>query len=304
MSQAGSRFQGSRGRIPGSSEDDGSSGDVGLLASDEVRGLIDEGGEQGFLTAAHIAATLRDLDLSGEQLEELLAALADLGIDIVDSDSEAPPAALDLAVKSLSSDPLRAYLNDIGRVPLLSAAEEVALAKRIERRDMAAKRQLIEANLRLVVSIAKRYVRRGLPVLDLIQEGNLGLMRAVEKFDYRRGCKFSTYATWWIRQGITRAIADQARTIRVPVHMVERIYRLVAAERKLLQETGRDAEPRRARRGARHPRGEGALEAEDRPGAHQSRPTGWGGGRGTSRRLHRRRGGGFARRGGRRGSAP
>ena len=143
-------------------------------------------------------------------------------------------------MKAHSNDPVRMYLREIGRVPLLTAAQEVSLAKRIERRDMAAKAQLIEANLRLVVSVAKRYVGRGLAFLDLIQEGNLGLIRAVEKFDYRKGYKFSTYATWWIRQAITRAIADQARTIRVPVHMVETINRLSRVQRQLLQDLGRE----------------------------------------------------------------
>ena len=140
-------------------------------------------------------------------------------------------------------DPVRAYLREIGRVPLLTAAEEIALAKRIERNDPAARRQLIEANLRLVVSVAKRYVGRGMLFLDLIQEGNIGLMRAVEKFDWRRGYKFSTYATWWIRQAITRGIADQARTIRVPVHMVETINKLHRIQRQLMQELEREPTP-------------------------------------------------------------
>ena len=135
------------------------------------------------------------------------------------------------------------YLKEIAKVPLLTAEEEVSLAKRIERRDMEAKRQLVEANLRLVVSIAKHYVGRGMPFLDLIQEGNLGLIRAVEKFDYRRGFKFSTYATWWIRQAVTRAIADQARTIRIPVHMVETINRLIRVQRQLVQDNGREPTP-------------------------------------------------------------
>jgi RNA polymerase primary sigma factor len=137
-------------------------------------------------------------------------------------------------------DPVRMYLKEIGRVALLTGEQEVSLAKRIERHDMAAKRALIEANLRLVVSIAKRYTGRGLAFLDLIQEGNLGLMRAVEKFDYRKGYKFSTYATWWIRQAITRAIADQARTIRIPVHMVETINKLIRTQRSMIQELGRE----------------------------------------------------------------
>jgi RNA polymerase primary sigma factor len=161
---------------------------------------------------------------------------------------DAPPAPtaepvgarLDLSVRGASNDPVRMYLREIGKVALLTAAQEVSLAKRIERRDMHAKTALIEANLRLVVSVAKRYVGRGMPLLDLIQEGNLGLIRAVEKFDYRKGYKFSTYATWWIRQAITRAIADQARTIRVPVHMVETINRLSRVHRQLVQDLGRE----------------------------------------------------------------
>ena len=148
-----------------------------------------------------------------------------------------------MTVRHRAHDPVRAYLREIGRVPLLTAAEEIALAKRIERNDPAARRQLIEANLRLVVSVAKRYVGRGMLFLDLIQEGNIGLMRAVEKYDWRRGYKFSTYATWWIRQAITRGIADQARTIRVPVHMVETINKLHRIQRQLLQELEREPTP-------------------------------------------------------------
>ena len=146
-------------------------------------------------------------------------------------------------MKSASNDPVRMYFKEMGKVPLLTAEEEVSLAKRIERRDMAAKRKLIEANLRLVVSIAKRHVGRGMLFLDLVQEGNIGLMRAVEKFDYRRGFKFSTYATWWIRQAITRALANQARTIRVPGHMVDMINRLIRVQRQLLQDMGREPTP-------------------------------------------------------------
>jgi RNA polymerase primary sigma factor len=146
-------------------------------------------------------------------------------------------------VKTATSDPVRLYLREIGRVKLLTAEQEVSLARRIERGDEAAKRQLVEANLRLVVSIARRYAGRGMSLLDLIQQGNLGLIRAVEKFDYRRGFKFSTYATWWIRQAITRGLADQARTIRVPVHMVETINKVLRVQRKLLQDTGREPTP-------------------------------------------------------------
>ena len=206
-------------------------------AIDEVRELVVEGHEQGYLTSDRIASVLQDVELTAEQLENIFMLLTDQGIELLESDeapaADAPDAgadeeapALDLSIKTSSTDPVRMYLTEIGKVPLLTAAEEVSLAKRIERHDMDAKRKLTEANLRLVVSIAKRHVGRGLPFLDLIQEGNLGLIRGVEKFDYRRGFKFSTYATWWIRQAITRAIADQARTIRVPVHMVEQINKL------------------------------------------------------------------------------
>jgi RNA polymerase primary sigma factor len=161
--------------------------------------------------------------------------------DLFEDEAEEPAGpTIDVAVRHRDHDPVRAYLREIGKVPLLTAEEEISLAKRIERGDPAAKQALIEANLRLVVSVAKRYVGRGMLFLDLIQEGNLGLMRAVEKFDWRRGYKFSTYATWWIRQAITRGIADQARTIRVPVHMVETINKLVRVRRQLTQELERD----------------------------------------------------------------
>ena len=238
-----------------SSADDATSADLALLHTDEVCGLIEEGHEQGYLSGVYIAATLHYLDLTVEQLDELLLALADLGIEIVEADAPAAtdaepsddddeaPSKLDLSVKSPSSDPVRMYFHEMGKVPLLTAVEEVSLAKRIERRDMDAKRKLIESNLRLVVSIAKRHVGRGMPLLDLIQEGNLGLMRAVEKFDYQRGFKFSTYATWWIRQAITRALANQARTIRIPAHMVENINRLIRVQRQLLQDIGREPTP-------------------------------------------------------------
>ncbi len=229
------------------------SADLAVLCTDEVRGLLEEGREQGYLDGAHIDATLRDVDLTPEQLEEIHGVFADLGIDVIESEAaaadpepvveeEAAPK-LDLSVKSTTNDPVRMYFREMGKVPLLTAEEEVSLAKRIERHDMAAKRKLTEANLRLVVSIARRHMGRGMPLLDLIQEGNLGLMRAVEKFDYRRGFKFSTYATWWIRQAVTRALADQARTIRIPVHMVENINKLVRVQRQLLQDSGREPTP-------------------------------------------------------------
>ncbi len=219
-------------------------------AVDDVRALVAEGHEQGYLDAGRVHDALREAELTSEQMDEVFTALDDLGIDVLGSevpsaagaesagDEERP--ALDLSVKALPSDPTRLYLREIGKVPLLTAEQEVSLAKRIERHDMEAKRQLIEANLRLVVSIAKRYAGRDLSLLDLIQDGNLGLMRAVEKFDWRRGYKFSTYATWWIRQAITRAIADKSRTIRVPVHMVDTINKLMRVQRQLLQELGRE----------------------------------------------------------------
>ena len=183
-----------------------------------------------------------------------------------------------MTVRHRAHDPVRAYLREIGRVPLLTAAEEIALAKRIERNDPAARRQLIEANLRLVVSVAKRYVGRGMLFLDLIQEGNIGLMRAVEKYDWRRGYKFSTYATWWIRQAITRGIADQARTIRVPVHMVETINKLHRIQRQLLQELEREPTPE-----------ELAVAMETTPDAHRPDPQDRAGAR-LARDARRRRG--------------
>jgi RNA polymerase primary sigma factor len=226
------------------------------LSIEEVRLLADEGREQGYLAGDQIAEALKDVDLTPDQIDGIYNLFTDLGIDILEGEGGEPadgPDAkaeeevvvpkLDLSVKTPTNDPVRMYLKEIGKVPLLTAEEEVSLARRIERRDMDAKRKLIEANLRLVVSIAKRYVGRGMLFLDLIQEGNLGLIRAVEKFDYRKGYKFSTYATWWIRQAITRAIADQARTIRIPVHMVETINKLIRVQRQLLQDVGREPTP-------------------------------------------------------------
>ena len=263
-----------------------------VVELEELQGVIAEGQERGFLPAATLAAALEDMELSGQQAQDLLSYLEEHGIEVLDSTdpgADLHPAPEDAreedagqraalvgdAGRSLASggtsegdgggaaeelserieeakraemalavdpglDSLRLYLRSIGRVPLLNAEEEVALAKRIERGDMAAKQHMVEANLRLVVSIAKGYVGRGLTLLDLIQEGSLGLIRAVEKFDYRRGYKFSTYATWWIRQAVTRSLADKGRTIRIPVHMVERLNRLIHAERRLIQELGRE----------------------------------------------------------------
>jgi len=221
------------------------------LPNELTQSLISQGQDKGFLTLDDIADALQEADLTTEQIEEVYSRIADIGIDIVEHDEtedvlEEPPAAAEETVErpaAATDDSLRMYLRDIGRIPLLSAAEEVSLAKRMERGDMEAKSRLVEANLRLVVSIAKRYLGRGLSFLDLIQEGNLGLIRAVEKFDYRRGYKFSTYATWWIRQAVTRAIADQARTIRIPVHMVEKLNHLVRAKRQLVQDLGREPTP-------------------------------------------------------------
>jgi RNA polymerase primary sigma factor len=226
---------------------------------EELKDLVAEGQERGYLTHEEVAARLEEMDVSEEQVRELHAHLTDQGIDLVPaelagdaeagSDADAGERAgdperaqaptLDLTVEP-SLDSLRLYLRSIGKVELLSANEEVTLAKRIERGDMRAKEQMVKANLRLVVSIAKGYLGRGLTFLDLIQEGSLGLIRAVEKFDYRRGYKFSTYATWWIRQAVTRAIADKARTIRIPVHMVEKLNNVVHVERQLVQKLGRE----------------------------------------------------------------
>ena len=199
----------------------------------------------------------KPFELNADGIDNLLQNIEDAGISVVDENGDPDPRALKAteklsqsAMKDTSAptgvkinDPVRMYLKEIGRVNLLTADEEVQLALRIEKGDEVAKQELAEANLRLVVSIAKRYVGRGMQFLDLIQEGNMGLMKAVEKFDYRRGFKFSTYATWWIRQAITRAIADQARTIRIPVHMVETINKLIRIQRQLLQDIGREPLP-------------------------------------------------------------
>lgn len=224
---------------------------------EEVRELINKGKEEGILTTEEISEALSDLGLTKDQIENIYDVIQNLGIEVVSEEDEdidniiekkreehILDQKLDLTVKSPTNDPVRMYLKEIGKVRLLTAAEEVQLAKKIEKGDMEAKRRLVEANLRLVVSIAKKYVGRGMLFLDLIQEGNLGLIRAVEKFDYKKGYKFSTYATWWIRQAITRAIADQARTIRIPVHMVETINKLIRVQRQLLQKLGREPTPK------------------------------------------------------------
>ncbi len=226
--------------------------DQGLTLQTAKQQLIDMGKKQGSLTYEEITDRLAPFDQDTDALDDFFEQLAEQGIDVVNERDEEPSRSDDSGdeeydLNDLSmppgvkiSDPVRMYLKEIGRVPLLSAQDEIELAKRIEAGDEEAKRRLAEANLRLVVSIAKRYVGRGMLFLDLIQEGNLGLIKAVEKFDYRKGYKFSTYATWWIRQAITRAIADQARTIRIPVHMVETINKLIRVSRQLLQELGRE----------------------------------------------------------------
>ena len=212
------------------------------VGSEEVQALLTKGRSAGALTAEEVDAALVAADLPPEALDGVLQAVAAAGITLVDPEEDEQPEPVEVTAGA-TSDPVRLYLREIGRVPLLTAEQEVSLAKRIERGDMAAKQQMIEANLRLVVSIAKGYLNRGLSFLDLIQEGSLGLIRAVEKFDYRRGYKFSTYATWWIRQAVTRAIADKARTIRIPVHMVEKLNRVVHMERSMTQRLGRDPRP-------------------------------------------------------------
>ena len=230
--------------------------EISLPEVEELQKLVQEGLEKGVLNYDEIASGLDEVDLSKEQVEDFYTYLIDHGVELVEGETHKHPPheqpnlaeeevktpKLDLTVEP-SLDSLRLYLREIGKVPLLTADQEVYLAKRIERGDMSAKTQMIEANLRLVVSIAKSYLGRGLSFLDLIQEGSLGLIRAVEKFDYRKGYKFSTYATWWIRQAVTRAIADKGRTIRIPVHMVEKLNKVVHVERQLVQQLGREPLP-------------------------------------------------------------
>jgi RNA polymerase primary sigma factor len=247
---------------------------------DEFGSIIADGQERGFVTLEALTSLSEETDVSREQMQDLYSYLEEHGIEILSSDEVTAETSgdvrstsaeqgreevvaleqedstqelrgklealkrpdMDLTVEP-SMDSLRLYLRSIGRVPLLTAEEEVCLAKRIERGDMSAKQHMVEANLRLVVSIAKGYLGRGLTFLDLIQEGSLGLIRAVEKFDYRKGFKFSTYATWWIRQAVTRAIADKGRTIRIPVHMVEKLNKVIHVERSLTQQLGREPTP-------------------------------------------------------------
>ncbi len=235
------------------------------LKMDAVKDLIQNGRKKGSLTYREIMDALQGIELTADQIDEVYEQLGRMGIDVVpdpgeveevlekpgdvladdEAEGQEEETEVDLSIPEGVGidDPVRMYLKEIGRVPLLTAEEEIDLAKRMDAGDEGAKRRLAEANLRLVVSIAKRYVGRGMLFLDLIQEGNLGLIKAVEKFDYQKGFKFSTYATWWIRQAITRAIADQARTIRIPVHMVETINKLIRVSRQLLQELGREPAP-------------------------------------------------------------
>jgi RNA polymerase primary sigma factor len=209
-----------------------------VLDTDEARNLLEAGRESGSLSAEDIALAFDEIDLDAGQLDEFYAALEEQQIEVVTAGDDEVENELDVA--STSTDSLQLFLKDIGKVDLLTAAQEVELAKRIERGDHRAKQEMIEANLRLVVSIAKRYRNQGLPFLDLIQEGTIGLVRAAEKFDYRKGFKFSTYATWWIRQAVARALADKARTIRMPVHVVEKLNKIVRTERSLRAKLGRE----------------------------------------------------------------
>ncbi len=221
-------------------------------AEQRIRELLESGKQKGILTFNEVMDTLNEIGVDADQMDKLYGEFEELNIDIVEEvevpeDINEEIAQIETVLASTEGinidDPVRMYLKEIGKVPLLNAEQEIEIAQRMADGDLDAKHQLAEANLRLVVSIAKRYVGRGMLFLDLIQEGNLGLIKAVEKFDYRKGYKFSTYATWWIRQAITRAIADQARTIRIPVHMVETINKLIRVNRQLVQELGRDPRP-------------------------------------------------------------
>jgi RNA polymerase primary sigma factor len=221
----------------------------------ELKRLIKKGKAQGFVSQEEVLKAIPDIENNVEKLDEFYAVLLDEGIEVTDKkqemiwggdDEDEESGSLDIQnadLSGLADDSVRMYLREIGKIPLIDQAKEVELAKKIEKGDKRAKKDLAEANLRLVVSIAKRYIGRGLDLLDLIEEGNTGLLRAVEKFDYTKGFKFSTYATWWIRQAITRAIADQSRTIRIPVHMVESINKMIRVQRQLVQELGREPMP-------------------------------------------------------------
>jgi len=210
-----------------------------VLETDEAKGLLETGREAGSLSTAEIALALGELELDAGQVDDFYHALEELQIEVVDTAEEGARETVK-ETREVTTDSLQLFLKDIGKVDLLTAAQEVELAKRIERGEHRAKQEMVEANLRLVVSIAKKYRNQGLPFLDLIQEGTIGLVRAAEKFDHRKGFKFSTYATWWIRQAVARALADKARTIRMPVHIVEKLNKIVRSERKLRAELGRE----------------------------------------------------------------
>ena len=219
-----------------------------LFDTDEARGLIESAQLSGSLSTDEIALALDELDLDAGQIDDFYRTLEEMQIDVVgvsaaEIETEEKEERVEAEAREISTDSLQLFLKDIGKVDLLTAAQEVELAKRIERGDHGAKQEMVEANLRLVVSIAKRYRNQGLPFLDLIQEGTIGLVRAAEKFDYRKGFKFSTYATWWIRQAVARALADKARTIRMPVHVVEKLNKIVRSERKLRAELCREPTP-------------------------------------------------------------
>jgi RNA polymerase primary sigma factor len=213
--------------------------ELDFLASEQALSLIEAGRSAGQLRTDEIALALDELELDAEQLDDFYNRLDELRIEVVDPDEPIETEEESESWRELTTDSLQLFLKEIGRINLLTAAQEVELAKKIERGDHRAKQQMVEANLRLVVSIAKRYRNQGLPFLDLIQEGTIGLVRAAEKFDYRKGFKFSTYATWWIRQAVARALADKGRTIRMPVHVVEKLNRIMRAERKLQAQNGR-----------------------------------------------------------------
>jgi RNA polymerase primary sigma factor len=217
---------------------------VDVLETEEARNLLESAQAAGSVSQDEIALALDELDLDAAQIDEFYRTLEELQVEVVPVVDEIEKEELPVAeAREISTDSLQLFLKDIGKVDLLTAAQEVELAKRIERGDHAAKQEMVEANLRLVVSIAKRYRNQGLPFLDLIQEGTIGLVRAAEKFDYRKGFKFSTYATWWIRQAVARALADKARTIRMPVHVVEKLNKIVRSERKLRAELCREPLP-------------------------------------------------------------
>src|SRR6059036_3835433 len=230
------------GEMAATATEEGTSVDV--FETEEARNLLEAAQAAGRVSAEAIALALDELELEPAQIEDVYRALEELHVEIVDAQAteaeQKEEARLAESVREVSTDALQLFLKDIGKVELLTAAEEVELAKRIERGDHRAKQEMVEANLRLVVSIAKRYRNQGLPFLDLIQEGTIGLVRAAEKFDWRKGYKFSTYATWWIRQAVARAIADKGRTIRMPVHVVEKLNRIHRSERKLRAELARE----------------------------------------------------------------